>query len=86
MFGPSFGQPSSYNYFPGNNGDYNTWGAQQINNSAAASAGQSRKTPPYDDYYRENNAYPISGGHEGGGAGGIKVKFNFVFIVHIKII
>lgn len=58
MFGPSFGQPSSYNYFP-NNGDYNTWGSQQVN---AGSAAQSRKNHTYDDYYRDN-AYPP--GHDG---------------------
>lgn len=63
MFGPSFGQ-QSYNYFP-NNGDYNTWGSQQIN--AAPATAQSRKGPPYDEYYRDHTAYPP--GHDG-----IKVK------------
>lgn len=54
MFGPSFGQPSTYNYFPGN-GDYNTWGTTQQVNAAAAA----RKSGlNYDDYYREQNNYP----------------------------
>lgn len=63
MFGPSFGQQqSSYNYFP-NNGDYNTWGSQQIN--SASSGGQSRKGQ-YDEYYRGHGSYQ-------GGQDGIKV-------------
>lgn len=54
MFGPSFGQPSTYNYFPGN-GDYNTWGTTQQVNAAAAA----RKSGlNYDDYYREQTNYP----------------------------
>jgi len=48
MFGPSFAQPSSYNYFPAN-GDYNTWGSQQVNQSS----GQTTKGLHYDDYYRD---------------------------------
>lgn len=64
MFGPSFGQQSSYNYFP-NNGDYNTWGSQQIN--AASSGGQSRNKGQYDEYYRGHGPYQ-------GGQDGIKVK------------
>lgn len=59
MFGPSFGQQSSYNYFP-NNGDYNTWGSQQIN--SAQSGGQSRKGQ-YDEYYRGHGSY--QGGQDG---------------------
>uniref|UniRef100_A0A6B2EMK6 Putative yth domain protein n=1 Tax=Phlebotomus kandelakii TaxID=1109342 RepID=A0A6B2EMK6_9DIPT len=57
MFGPSFGQQSSYNYFPGN-GDYNTWGTQQVNANAGG-AQQQRKH--YDDYYREQGVYPHDG-------------------------
>ncbi|XP_037032369.1 YTH domain-containing family protein isoform X3 [Bradysia coprophila] len=60
MFGPSFGQQSSYNYFP-NNGDYNTWGSQQIN--SASSGGQSRKGQ-YDEYYRGHGSYQ-QGGQDG---------------------
>lgn len=80
MFGPSFGQ-QSYNYFPGGNGDYNTWGSQQINAASAAvqqqqqqiQQQQSRKGQQYDDYYRDNSGYP------GGQDGGIKViSLNFL--------
>ncbi|XP_059621852.1 YTH domain-containing family protein 1 isoform X2 [Phlebotomus argentipes] len=65
MFGPSFGQQSSYNYFPGN-GDYNTWGSQQVNANAGGPQQQQQQQPPppqqqqqppqrkhYDDYYRD---------------------------------
>lgn len=51
MFGPSttpfstaaFGQPSTFNYFPGN-GDYSTWG-------------QLGRAKQYDDYYRTDGLY-----------------------------
>lgn len=48
MFGPSFGQQSSYNYFPNNGENYNknAWDSQQVN-------GGSRRG--YDDYYRGND-------------------------------
>jgi len=48
MFGPSFGQQSSYNYFPNNGENYNknSWDSQQVN-------GASRRG--YDDYYRGND-------------------------------
>lgn len=69
MFGPSFGQQSSYNYFP-NNGDYNTWGSQQIN--SASSGGQSRKGQ-YDEYYRGHGSYQ-------GGQDGIKVGLLFSYL------
>lgn len=82
MFGPSFGQ-QSFNYFPGGNGDYNTWGSQQINAASAAVQQQqqqqqiqqqSRKGPQYDDYYRDHSGY--SGGQDGG----IKVIFQFTIV------
>uniref|UniRef100_A0A1L8DBZ4 Putative yth domain protein n=1 Tax=Nyssomyia neivai TaxID=330878 RepID=A0A1L8DBZ4_9DIPT len=53
MFGPSFGQQqSSYNYFPGNGGDYNTWGTQQVNTNQGGPQQHQRKQH-YDEYYRE---------------------------------
>lgn len=47
MFGPSFGQQSSYNYFPNNGENYNknAWDSQQVNGSRRG----------YDDYNRGND-------------------------------
>ncbi|XP_023955065.1 YTH domain-containing family protein 3 isoform X2 [Bicyclus anynana] len=55
VFGPSntpfstaaFGQPSTFNYFPGN-GDYSTWG-------------QLGRAKQYDDYYRNDGLYVPDG-------------------------
>lgn len=49
MFGPSFGQQSSYNYFPNNGENYNknAWDSQQQVNGAGRRG--------YDDYYRGND-------------------------------
>lgn len=46
MLGPSFGQQSSYNYFPNNGENFNrnAWDSQQVNGSRRG----------YDDYYRGN--------------------------------
>lgn len=76
MFGPSFGQSSSYNYFP-NNGDYNTWGANQssssVNNaqggaSAAQSSSSSRNNKnnhSYDEYYHRDQIQGVEHGMHG---------------------
>lgn len=66
MFGPSFGQQSSYNYFP-NNGDYNNaWNSQQVNGPSGHNQ-SSRKGPPNNEYYRggEQGGYGSRGGHDG---------------------
>lgn len=53
MYGQSFGQQSSYNYFT-RNGDYNnSWNSQQMNNTSQNQ--QSRKTNNYDDYYNRSD-------------------------------
>ncbi|GAB0090670.1 YTH domain-containing family protein [Sergentomyia squamirostris] len=61
MFSPSFGQQSSYNYFPGN-GDYNTWSTQQVNSSNPGGP-QQQQLPRkgYDDYYRDQSGYSHDG-------------------------
>ncbi|XP_055696117.1 YTH domain-containing family protein 3 isoform X2 [Lutzomyia longipalpis] len=72
MFGPSFGQQSSYNYFPGN-GDYNTWGTQQVNSNQGGPPQQQQQQQQqqhqhqrkgmqhYDEYYRDQGAYTHDG-------------------------
>lgn len=65
MFGPSFGQQSSYNnYFPNNGENYNknSWDSQQVN------GGASRRG--YDDYYRGNDKQRSYGND------GVKVSAN----------
>lgn len=56
MNGSTIGHQTTFNYFPGN-GDYNTWGSQQVGVpgvvGAAGVGGQQKKGLPYDDYYRE---------------------------------
>lgn len=53
MFGPSFGQQSSYNYFP-NNGDNNyTRNAWDNSQPGSINGGASRRG--YDDYNRGND-------------------------------
>lgn len=67
MFGPSFGQQSSYNYFPNNEENYNknSWNSQQVN-------GAGRRG--YDDgYYRGNDKQRAYGND------GIKVSFPYSF-------
>lgn len=66
MFGQSFGQQSSYNYFP-NNGDYNNaWNSQQVNGPSGQNQ-SSRKGPPNNEYYRggEHGGYGSRGGQDG---------------------
>lgn len=65
MFSPSFGQQSSYNYFPNNGDNYNNknaWDSQQQVN------GGSRRG--YDDYNRGNDK------QRGYGNDGVKVSVN----------
>lgn len=73
MFGPSFGQQSSYNYFP-NNGD-NTYNRNAWDNSQQVNGGASRRG--YDDYNRGNDKQRSYGND------GIKVSFITIFFVQI---
>lgn len=66
MFGPSFGQQSSYNYFP-NNGD-NNYNRNAWDNSQQVNGGASRRG--YDDYNRGNDKQRSYGND------GIKVSFH----------
>lgn len=68
MLSNSFGQQPTYNYFP-DNGEYNAWGPQQINNSSQQQQQQSNHRK-YDNYYnRDQGSYSHSANE------GVKVRF-----------
>lgn len=67
MFGPSFGQQSSYNYFP-NNGDFNNSfgshmnaGHQQQPQQHQKPHQQQKRGQQYDDYYRGGDKHGYDG-------------------------